>query len=167
MLTWVWVFASLLCAQLRVQPSIDFYQDRIPKYALQRYTMRFVILFCTMAATLASSYGDMFIVVGVVSLSAAMTSWTEFSDVASKTERYTRAVFALTNLLSWWNSLSPVEKASTGTISHLIHTAEAVISDERLAWLSTASKHNQQETGSRLDDESKGDGSKNDASLSA
>ena len=37
-------------------------------------------------------------------------------------------------------SLSEVEKASKSTISTLIHSAEGIISDERLAWLSTASQ---------------------------
>ena len=59
------------------------------------------------------------------------------TDVARKTERYTRAAFALRNLHSWWKSLSEVEKASKATIAALIHQAESIISEERLAWMST------------------------------
>ena len=36
-----------------------------------------------------------------------------------------------------WKALGEVEKASRDKISQLIHTAEGIISDERLAWLST------------------------------
>ena len=75
---------------------------------------------------------------GVTSGAAALTSWQEYTDVGRKTERYTRAAIELQNLLSWWKSLSEVEKASKGTISQLIHSAESIISEERLAWMSTA-----------------------------
>ena len=43
-------------------------------------------------------------------------------------------------LLNWWDSLDEVEKASTETISRLIQRSEAIIADERIAWVSTAHK---------------------------
>lgn len=168
----------------RILPSIDFYRKRIPLYARRRYALRLVLLSCAIAATLLSRYGLELSVVLVSSGAAAVTSWSEFSDTARKTERcaalslrhrtprclrspcspppsppphrYTRAVFALTNLLSWWSSLSDVEKASTSMISHLIQTAEGIISDGRLGWLSTASsKAPQVAQGDGQDDEKK------------
>ena len=38
-------------------------------------------------------------------------------------------------VLSWWKSLSEVEKASKATIAQLIHSAEGIISEERLAYI--------------------------------
>ena len=49
-------------------------------------------------------------------------------------------------MLSWWKSLSGVEKASKGTIAQLIHSAEGIISEERLAWMSTANQQQSRET---------------------
>ena len=47
----------------------------------------------------------------------------------------------LENLLSNWHSMSEVEKASTISISHLVRSGEEIISDERVAWISTANKN--------------------------
>jgi len=136
--------------KMRIEPSIEFYQKRVPEYAKQRYMLKFFILACTFSATLMTRYKFAVLVVAVSSGAAAITSWQEFADTARKTERYTRAVFALNNLLSWWNSLGEVEKASRTTISELIHSAEAIISDERLGWISTAQS---QPTGAETDSE--------------
>ena len=43
-------------------------------------------------------------------------------------------------LLSEWNSLSEVEKASRESIAHLVLEAEAIISQEQRSWTSTANK---------------------------
>ena len=53
-------------------------------------------------------------------------------------ERYSSAVNALQKLLSGWNSLSEVEKASRESIAHLVLEAEAIISQEQRSWTSTA-----------------------------
>lgn len=76
-------------------------------------------------------------VVVVTSAGGAVTAWVEFADLARKIERYTTAVRSLDKLLTWWVSLGEVEKASTMTISRLISTGESIISEERLAWVST------------------------------
>ena len=72
-----------------------------------------------------------------------ITSYMEFSDVARKTERYTRSAVELENLLSYWKSLPDAEKASTSSIDHLVLTGEAIISEELVAWVSTAQKSSQ------------------------
>lgn len=126
--------------EMRLLPSIAFYERRTPWYSCQRYFIKLVLLLCTLAATLLTRYELAVWVIGVSSSASALTSWQEYTDVARKTERYTRAAFELQNLLSWWKSLSEVEKASKVSISQLIHNAEGIISEERLAWMSTANK---------------------------
>merc|ERR1719356_2280528 len=79
-------------------------------------------------------------VVFVTSAAGLVTAWSEFSDSARKTERYTRAVASLQKLLNWWNSLGDVERASRDAITHLICTGETIISEERVAWMSTPGK---------------------------
>ena len=68
----------------------------------------------------------------------SITSWSEFSDTSRKMERYSRAHMQLKKLLAWWEALGEVEKASKGNITSLVRSAEAIISDERLAWMSTS-----------------------------
>ena len=87
----------------------------------------------------------------IASAAAALTSWTEFADNGRKVERYTRAVVELENLVSNWKSLTEVEKASPVTIYHVIFTGESIISDERVAWVSTTDQK------SSTEKESKGD----------
>ena len=113
--------------------------------------MKFMLLASTLASTLLARYNLALWVVAVTSGAAALTSWQEYSDVTRKTERYTRAAFELQNLLSWWKSLSEVEKASKSTIANLIHSGEGIISEERLAWMSTANQqHNAAPAGAKL-----------------
>lgn len=71
---------------------------------------------------------------------AATTSWNEFTDAGRKAERYTRALYSLRKLLAWWASLGQVERASREAITHLISSSEAIIADERLAWMSTSNQ---------------------------
>jgi hypothetical protein len=125
---------------LRIIPSIAFYQDRIPKYAMVRYVLRMMLLTSTGLSTMCAHYQLIMPVVIITGFAGAVTSWQEFADVSRKTERYTRAMFQLQNMLSWWKSLSEVERASKEIISQLIHTSEGIISEERVAWVSTASK---------------------------
>ena len=66
------------------------------------------------------------------------TSWAEFSEDSRKVERYSSAVSSLKMILSWWNSLGEVQKASREAISRLVLDAEAVISEEQSSWTSTA-----------------------------
>ena len=126
--------------ELRILPSIAFYEQRTPWYAAQRNLVKVLLLLCALASTLLSHYQLAVYVIAITSSAAALTSWQEYTDVSSKTERYTRAAFELQNVLSWWKSLSEVEKANTSIIAQLIHSAEGIISEERLAWMSTANQ---------------------------
>jgi hypothetical protein len=56
----------------------------------------------------------------VSSTAAAITAWVEFSDLGQKVERYSAAIRSIKNLLSWWNSLSEVEKVATLNINRLV-----------------------------------------------
>ena len=51
-------------------------------------------------------------VTAISSAATVFTSWTEYTDVARKTERYTRATLQLKKLLTWWGSLREVKMAA-------------------------------------------------------
>ncbi len=76
----------------------------------------------------------------VTSLAGAIISWTEFSEIGKKIERYSRAVRSLKKLLAWWDVLTDVERSGTDNISSLIETAESIIADERQAWQATSNR---------------------------
>ena len=116
------------------------YQQRIPQYARGRYVFKAIQFLLTTAASAVSAYGLSVWALVIASAAAALTSWTEFSDIGRKIERYTRAVVDLENLVSRWKSLAEVEKASPSEIHNLVMTAESIISDERVAWVSTVQK---------------------------
>ena len=88
----------------------------------------------------------------VTAAAAALTSYIEFADTGKKMHRYSRSIISLKNLITWWNSLSDAQKSTAANITQLVTSGEQIISNERLAWYSTAqSRSNQQ-------DDSRGDG---------
>jgi len=124
----------------RIEPQMDFFQSRIPIYTRHRFVFKVIVMLLGASTAVLSRYSLVSWVVAVASLSSAVTSWIEFCDTARKVERYTRAITSLQKLLSWWKSLTEVERASTENISMLVVTSESIIAQERLAWVSTARK---------------------------
>ena len=51
--------------------------------------------------------------------------------------RYSRAISSINDLLTEWDSMSYVQKASPVEVGRLILGGEAIINDERLAWQKT------------------------------
>ena len=51
--------------------------------------------------------------------------------------RYSRAITAIEDLLTTWESMSYWQRASPTEIALLVHGGEAIINDERLAWQRT------------------------------
>eukprot|EP00802_Teleaulax_amphioxeia_P017468 Tamp_17625.p1 GENE.Tamp_17625~~Tamp_17625.p1 ORF type:complete len:391 (+),score=57.45 Tamp_17625:1-1173(+) len=136
---------------IRIKRYLSFYQRRIPQYARDRLILKTIMVLLSIAASAVSAYGLSVWALVIASAAAALTSWTEFADNGRKVERYTRAVVELENLVSNWKSLTEVEKASPVTIYHVIFTGESIISDERVAWVSTTDQK------SSTEKESKGD----------
>jgi len=115
----------------------------VPRYALWRYVYKAILAILAAIAAVLSSYDCTAFALIVSSPAAMVKSWIEFTDIGHKTERYTRAIIAIGNHLSFWKSLSEVEKASPVMIGNLVQTGENIISDERIAWQSTAQSKDQ------------------------
>lgn len=126
--------------QQRILPRIEYYQRRLPRLGRRKVALVTLLLGCTVASAILARYGASAAVVIVTGATTSLTSWGEYSDLQRKTERHNRVIRKLRKLLSWWNSLSEVEKASTEAVAHLILSAEAAISDERLSWGAAGSK---------------------------
>ena len=125
---------------LRIKPTMTFYERRIPRYTCRGLILKLAIFLFGVASSILARYGLVSVVVMATAASAAVTSWAEFSDVARKAERYTRATNSLHNLLDWWASLGEVERASKTSINHLICSSEAIIAEEQHAWTSVTQR---------------------------
>jgi hypothetical protein len=125
---------------VRLKEMLAFYQHRIPQYARVNMGLRvsLVLLAATSSILAAENFAEWALI--VTSATAMITSYLEFSDGARKTERYTRSVVEIENLLSHWKCLPDAEKASTTSIDYLVQTGETIISEERVSWISTAYK---------------------------
>jgi hypothetical protein len=130
--------------KLRLEEMLCFYQRRVPDYNRYRLLQTFLLLSGTFAASICSRYELPATVTVVVALTGVITSWVEFSDSDRKVERYSGAARQLRKLRLWWQHLDELERMTHSNISKLIETAEATISEERSAWIST----NQQEVDS-------------------
>ena len=64
--------------------------------------------------------------------------------------RYSRAITAIEDLLTTWDSMSYVQKASPTEIARLVLGGEAIINDERLAWQRTGIR---KDTGVEVEDQ--------------
>ena len=119
---------------------IHFYILRVPKYANHGFVLKFVILFLGVTSSALARYDLLAWVTVATAAATAVTSWAEFSEDSRKVERYSSAVNSLKKLLSWWDSLGEVEKASRENITHLVLETESIVSEEQRSWTSTASK---------------------------
>jgi len=124
----------------RLLPVMAWYRKRIPSRSIERLLVKIFMLLATVATSILARYSLPHWVAIAAALYSSLTSWSEFGDHGRKIERYNRVIASIENLLSWWESIGPVEKASSANIAHLIQTGEECISTERLAWQSTAGK---------------------------
>lgn len=129
---------------MRLRAQMQFYQRRIPGKHQQRYVFKLATLLATVAAAILSRYQLMHWVTIVAAFSTAVATLAEFQDATRKLERYSRAIAAMENLLTFWESMSPIEQASRANVSYLFTEGESIIANERLAWISTAMKKSKQ-----------------------
>ena len=92
--------------QLRLKHMMTFYQNRLPVYTRIRFWTRVVELSLTASGALLAYLSLTIGVVIVIIICSALISWSEFSDISKKVERYTRAVRSMKKLLSWWDVLT-------------------------------------------------------------
>jgi len=123
--------------QLRLIKAQRFYQKRLPQYSRKRMFFTTMAMICTSCSSLLA-YADQPVSVALLSsLAAAILAWAAFLDVGRKIERYSTCINMLKALISWWDSLRPVERASTQNVTKLVLGGENIISSEHLAWKST------------------------------
>ena len=80
--------------RLRVEPSVRFYQDRLPSYYRTRYICETLLLAGTLSGTvMAFIKVDEWVAI-VTAVTAMVTAWTAFSDTSRKLRRCVSYGFA-------------------------------------------------------------------------
>ncbi len=77
-------------------------------------------------------------VVIISAVSAALTAWLEFQGTSKKVVRYGESISQLNQVIMWWDSLTPVDQASTDNVNNLVTTCENIIQGELRSWMSTS-----------------------------
>lgn len=138
--------------ELRVKPMLSFFEQRIPRYTRQLTALRVALVVLGVIASVLAQQELLPWVAVVSAAEGAFTAWIEFSDKASKVERYSRTAAGLRNLLEWWESLDQVQRAGRRTVGELVQTSEAIIAAESATWLAAAEK-GQQSSGTSADED--------------
>ena len=117
--------------QLRIQPAIKDYNQRIPTCLRIKNMWQLILFLCT-ASGAALSYASLTPYVAIISATAAaVSSWIAFGQRSARLVRYTRTVRQLEQLLAWWSAQSDAEKSAK--ISKFVISAESIITNEQ-AW---------------------------------
>lgn len=145
---------------LRIQPAIAFYARRIPMNTRRILTLKLIVLLLGVSTSLLARYEMLSWATVVTAAATGVISWQEFSGASAKVERYSTSIVALKMLLSWWDSQGEVQRATKGSITNLVKTSEAIISQEQLSWTASASKPEDAKEGGDVKGESGGGGSR-------
>ena len=140
--------------RLRLLVSLEFYRQRLPRYATAKDFGTWLILLGTSAGALVAYLGFAPQVSIISTFTAAISAWMEFHSTAQKISRYNGIAVALSNILLWWDSIGPVDKASPVNIDLLVQMVEATLNAERGAWLSGPAK-TEKDKEEKADDEEK------------
>ena len=73
--------------KLRVEPMMDFYSRRVPKYTNHGFVLKTTILLLGVASSVLAHYEMLAYVMVATAAATAVTSWSEFSEDARKVSR--------------------------------------------------------------------------------
>jgi len=121
----------------RVELMRTFYEDRIPSYGHLENVFKLSVLALGIVSALLAQYSLVAFVTIVTALASSFTAWAEFSDKASKIDRYSSAVCSLKKLHTKWHALDEVSKQSKGATKMLVQESEAIFSEEQSSWASS------------------------------
>ena len=131
--------------RLRILGMLRFYRTRLPRYARGKTAGQWTIMFGSVTGTLVAYLGFAPRVAIISSFTASVSAWMEFQSTAQKISRYNATILALKNLVLWWDSLNQVDKGSPVNIDKLVQMGEAMLNEERGAWMSSGSSKDDQD----------------------
>ena len=74
--------------QLRIEPMMDFYTRRIPKYANHGFFLKLTVLLLGVLSSVLAHYGLLDFVTFATAAATVITSWEEFSEDSRKVRRH-------------------------------------------------------------------------------
>ncbi len=112
--------------RFRLLPVVKFYKRRLPSYTRTRNIMSFMLIMITATGTVLAYRQYSNYVSICATTAAAITSWMEYNNIATKIGRYNSTVSSVESLILWWSSISAVEKSVMSNIDALVKTGEQV-----------------------------------------
>jgi hypothetical protein len=110
----------------RLRKAAGFYKRRLPVYTRARNVLSVTVLLVSGAGTVLA-YRQLSNYVSIsASVAAAITSWMEYSNTATKIGRYNGTASGIESLILWWSSLPEVEKSIVTRIDALVCRGEQV-----------------------------------------
>lgn len=124
--------------ELRVRPSLRFYQQRVPRYYAVRAAFHGAQLGGAAIMVVAAAAGWEAYTGIIMIVLSSLTAWGEFYGASKKLMRYSTVINALEDELLLWNTLTEVERQSVDVVEALVRNCELLIASEREGWLATS-----------------------------
>ncbi len=120
----------------RVLKAIRFYKSRIPACSKTLAITQGLMIIGSIS-TACVAFWNLSSWSGVISIvTSSLAAYLEYNGTSDKILRYSFTVNELQNLVLWWNTLTPIDKASMSNIDKLVLTCEDLLEKERNAWTS-------------------------------
>jgi hypothetical protein len=112
--------------KFRLRIAEAFYKRRLPANTRSRNLFSVTVMSLSATGTILA-YQQLSDYVSIcASVAAAITSWMEYSNTATKIGRYNGAASGIESLILWWSSLPEVEKSIVTRIDDLVSRGEQV-----------------------------------------
>ena len=120
---------------LRFEPLVNFYQQRLPRYARCYAVHQALLALAASVLTILVYFGAAQWCSVCAAGVAAVTAWTEFTSIQKKMRRYSETIHSANQVLLWWQSLESMQKAASFPL--LVERCEACFESEHSSWLSS------------------------------
>lgn len=121
--------------QLRIIDQVGFFRDRVAQLARRRDRFRLWVIVYSGAGAFLAAAGAALWVPLTTAVTAALIGALEYLQVEQTIRQYNQAASDLENVLSWWSSLPPAERAEAQNIDTLVDTTELIRLSEGLGWV--------------------------------
>jgi hypothetical protein len=152
---------------LRVEPMVQFYQERLPSYYRSRTSVEVILLVGSLSGTVMSFLKlDEWAAI-VTAVTAMVTAWAAFNGTTRKVTRYSNTIEAIQTVVTDWKALKVVDRANITKIGQLVTDCEEAFEREREAWASTSMTTKLLQAAAAADDSAASEGGSDAATAAA
>mmetsp|Transcript_32479 Transcript_32479/g.64278 ORF Transcript_32479/g.64278 Transcript_32479/m.64278 type:complete len:289 (+) Transcript_32479:310-1176(+) len=124
----------------RVEPQLNFYRKRLPKYSRMRFFFEMVKLIGSILGTILAFLGLSHWAAVPTAVVAAFHAYSEFHGTERKLLRYSNCISRLETILLWWRTMNVNDKALLDNKTRLVTECEETFESERQAWVTSSMK---------------------------